>query len=54
MIPNCAGCQEEWDEMIFWSIKRGLHVATTKEKNLFEKKHFFILMVDDKGKIFVQ
>lgn len=46
----CKGCEEEYEQMIDY-VNRGFHVATTKERNLFENKHLSILIVDDEGRV---
>jgi len=53
MIPKCRGCQEELAEA-FYQASRGLYLATTKKRTgIGERKHFIIIMVDDKGKIII-
>jgi len=53
MIGNCEGCKAEWEEAISW-VKKGYYLATTKNYHgPFVRNHFFILIVDNKGKIIV-
>ena len=53
IISNCDGCEEEWEEAIDW-VRRGYHLATTKNYHgPGIRNHFFVLIVDDKGKIIV-
>ena len=51
-MKKCPGCEEELGAA-YWYQKEGLHVATTlNDKNYPDtKKHYLILMVDDKGDI---
>ena len=51
MIPNCRGCKEELSVLYdyFKDIEKGkLHFAGF---NLYEKGHFNIILVDNKGEI---
>ena len=53
IISNCDGCEEEWEEAIDW-VRKGYHLATTKNYHgPGIRNHFFVLIVDDKGKIIV-
>ncbi len=48
-MPNCRGCQAEFDAVLFHS-EEGLHFTG---KGLFEKGHLLMIMVNDKGEIIV-
>lgn len=55
MIPNCYGCKYELEEA-YSMQQKGLHLATCVDKpysypNI--RSHFFLLMVDDKGRLMV-
>lgn len=53
MIGNCRGCFEELC-MAFEYAGEGLNMATMKgdpSENLRGKGHFFVIMVDDNGKV---
>ena len=49
MIPNCKGCQEEYDFLIKCA-KCGLHFAG---EGLHEYGHLLLRMVDEKGRVMV-
>ena len=53
MIPNCKGCQEEYETACEF-VKAGHHIATTKEKSFIHKGHLFLVMVNDEGKIVLE
>jgi hypothetical protein len=50
MIPNCEGCKTELAMMCEYVKKYKLHIATTKESELFGKRHLNIILVDDDGR----
>ena len=50
MIPNCRGCEAEYDAIIEFT-QQGLHFAG---KGLSEKGHLLMTMVDNKGEIIVE
>lgn len=50
MKPNCRGCEEEYEELIYYA-KKGLHFAG---EGLYEEGHLFITMVDNNGKVIVE
>ena len=54
MIPNCKGCEYEFQEACDY-VKSGYHLAATKERvvGLGEKKHFGLMIVDNNGKLIV-
>jgi len=49
MIPNCKGCEEEFDMACEYQEENDLHLASWP----FGKGHFHIVMVNDNGKIVV-
>jgi len=51
MIPNCEGCDYEFNEALNAQEEEGLYFATTLEREYDSKKHFAIFMVDDNGNI---
>lgn len=52
MKPNCIGCEEEFDMACYEQEVNGLHLVQSGITNLGIKgKHFFIMMVDDNGKV---
>jgi hypothetical protein len=55
MIPNCQGCKWELDEAYRAQEQDGLHLATCKDmlgsENIGCIGHFYLMMVDDKGKL---
>ena len=54
MIQNCDGCIEEFYQALEYQ-KQGLFFATTKyfDYGIETRKHLFIMMVDETGKIIV-
>ena len=58
MIPNCKGCKYEIDDAYYHQQEYGLHLATTKDYPSSErigiKGHFFMMMVNNEGKIVIQ
>ena len=49
MISNCRGCEQELEEIEFYS-DMGLRFAGS---GLYEKGHLIMIMVNDKGKIII-
>ena len=49
MIPNCQGCEYEFEEILNYS-QQGLHFAGY---GLFEKGHLTMIMVNNKGEVIV-
>ena len=49
---NCIGCQEEWRIACEAVEQFGLHLATTLESDAND--HFFIILVDDDGRVYVE
>ena len=50
-INNCAGCDQNFNEVCDYVIEKGYHIATTTELSFCEDKHINVLLVDDKGTI---
>jgi hypothetical protein len=50
MIPNCPGCNEELREAYEWQSK-GYDVILD---GMGERKHLFIIVLDNKGKIILE
>lgn len=57
MVPNCQGCLEELNMAYYEQEVNGLHLATCVDipstENVCGKGHFFIMMVNDKGKVII-
>ena len=48
---NCEGCWEDW-AFVCELIRKGHYYATEKDNDPFgRKQHFFVLVVDDSGKV---
>lgn len=54
MIPNCPGCEYEFDEACV-QVRNGYHLATCKDwpmtENIGSRGHLGIIIVDDNGKM---
>ena len=56
MRPNCKGCEFEFDDAYHYQ-EDGLYLATTIDlpsSYPVNKGHFFMIMVDDKGKAIIR
>ena len=52
-IGNCSGCEQEWG-MMCEEIENGHHLVQQEITHIGERRHFFIMMVDEEGKVVVQ
>ena len=53
MMPNCKGCQCEI-EFAYDYQEQGLYLADAWSTGLgYKKKHFGLIMINDKGKVVV-
>jgi len=52
MIPNCEGCETEWQMLVDY-VKKGKFAATSSGRELFAKGHLRIAVVDEDGELFV-
>ena len=50
MKPNCSGCKYELEEAYVYQ-KAGYFLATSIGREIDEKEHILILIVDNKGNI---
>jgi len=49
MIPNCEGCEWEWEEACEM-VEKGYYLATLAGRGVFDKgSHFLLIIVDDDG-----
>ena len=57
MIPNCAGCKEDFDEACY-QVSLGHHVATGKDwpssENIGRRGHYAVCIIDNNGNIIVR
>ena len=50
MVPNCEGCEWEYEEACHM-VRKGFHVATEAGRGVFDKgRHYGLIIVDDDGK----
>jgi len=53
MIPNCEGCKYEFEEAYRLQLE-GLYLDSTNDDiGIGKRKHFGLLIVNDRGKIVV-
>ena len=53
MIGNCRGCEVEWNVMVDY-VKEGYHLVQQEITHIGERKHFFIMMVDEEGNVVIK
>lgn len=57
MVPNCYGCEFEFEDAYLNQEKYGLHLATSPNypmsENVASKGHFGMILVNDKGEIVI-
>ena len=54
MKPNCRGCDEEWCYACELSEDGNANLVQSDITHLGERKHFRVVMVNDKGDVIVQ
>ena len=50
-MKGCLGCEHDFEEAVRVQDEDGLFYATHKHGEIDFRKHFHILMVDEKGRI---
>ena len=54
MISNCRGCEEEWSYACELAEDGNANLVQQEITHIGERKHFLIMMVNDKGDIIVR